>query len=113
MNKPKFSQEQMHALQNNYNVVKCSDKTITYAKDFKIEAVRQYYEEGMTPMMIFREAGFDSNVIGKDTPKNCLRDWRRIFQLKGAKGLNVEMRGRGGGRPRLKGLTDAEKIKRL
>jgi transposase-like protein len=115
MNEPKFSQKQMHELQNNPNVVKCSNKSITYAKDFKIEAVRKYDEDGMTPVMIFLEARFNLDVIGKSTPKNCLGDWRRVFKLKGATGLNTEMRGRSpnGGRPRLKGLTDAEKIKRL
>jgi transposase-like protein len=111
MNKPKFSQEQMFALRNNHNVIKCSDKAITYAKDFKIKAVREYNDEGMTPTMIFREAGFDLDAIDRCTPKNCLNRWRRTFKIKGVPGLNMDRRGRGSGK--VKDLIDAEKIKRL
>ena len=113
MNKSKFSQKQIMELMNNHNVIKCSDKAISYNKDFKISAVKQYFEEGKTANQIFREAGFDLQVIGKYTPKHLLSDWRRIFKTKGIDGLKTENRGRGGGRPKLKYLTDADKIKRL
>lgn len=113
MNKNKFSEEQIRILSANRNIIKCSEKTISYSKDFKIFAVKQYNEEGKTVNQIFREAGFDPRVIGSYTPQNCLKKWRRIFKLKGADGLKTESRGRGGGRPGLKGLTDADKIKRL
>jgi len=115
MNKPKFSQKQIRELQNNPNVVKCSNKAITYAKDFKIEAVRKYNEEGMPAREIFQEAGFDLCALGKDTFRKRLITWRKIFKVKGVAGLNTEMRGRSpnGGRPRLKGLTDIERINRL
>jgi len=115
MNKSKFSEEQRRKLLGNCNVVKCSDKAITYNKDFKIWAVRQYNEEGKMAKEIFREAGFDLYAIGKYTPKDCLKSWRRIFKTKGVVGLSEENRGkgRGGGRPKIKGLTDADKIKRM
>ena len=113
MNKSKFSEEQMVLLRSNCNVDKCSDKAITYNKEFKIRAVRQYNEDGKTASQIFREACFDLNVIGKNTPKNCLRCWRRIFKTKGNSGLQVETRGRCGGRPKRKGLTEKERIKWL
>jgi transposase len=113
MNKSKFSEEQIQALLNNYNVVKCSDKAITYNKDFKIWAVKQYNEKGKTAKEIFREAGFDLDAIRKYTPRICLRDWRRIFKLKGAAGLSVENRGRGGDRPKTTEMTDAKKIEWL
>ena len=116
MNKSKFSEEQTKELLNNSNVIKCSDKAISYDKNFKVRAVRQYNENGQTAKQIFREAGFDISVIGKDTPNNCLRDWRRIFKLRGIDGLKIENRGRTshrGDRPRTKGLTDADRIKRM
>lgn len=113
MNNNKFSEEQIKTLLNNRNVVKCSDKTITYGKNFKIFAVKQYNEMGKTVNQIFREAGFDPRVIGKYTPQNCLKNWRRIFKTKGIDGLKTESRGRDGGRPGLKGLTDKDRIKRL
>ena len=63
--------------------------------------------------MIFEEAGFDLALIGKNIPIECLRRWRRVYGIKGVEKLNVETRGKGGGRPRKNGLTDAEKIKRM
>src|SRR3989339_1857753 len=109
MNKSKFSEDQIKKLLSNPNVIKCSNKAISYDKDFKVRAVQQYNENGQTANQIFREAGFDLWVIGKDTPKNCLRDWRRIFELRGIDGLKIESRGGAlgrGGRPKTKGLTD-------
>lgn len=100
-------------LTGNQNVAKCSDRAITYNKDFKLWAVKQYIEENKSAKEIFREAGFDLNLLGQDTPKRCLKDWRRIFKIKGIQGLITETRGRGGGRPRIKGITDAYRIKRL
>lgn len=113
MNKSKFSEEQIEVLRSNCNVTKCSNKAITYNKDFKIRAVKQYNEEGKTASQIFKEAGFDLCALGKDVPKDCLSDWRRTFKIKGYDGLKTENRGRGGGRPRSKNLTNEDKIKWL
>jgi transposase-like protein len=117
MNSSKFSEEQIRTLQSNYNVDKCSDRAITYSKAFKIKAIKQYNEDGKTASQIFREAGFDLNMIGKHIPKGCLKCWRRAFKMKGVDGLLVEQRGRskGGrkGRPRKRPEEDKERIKRL
>lgn len=113
MEKRKFSAEQIEELLCNQHVTKCSEKAITYAPNFKVWAVRQYHEEGNTANEIFREAGFDMSVIGSYTPKECLGNWRRIYQELGVEGLLVERRGRGGGRPKTKGVTEADRIKRL
>lgn len=100
-------------LLNNTNVNRCSEKAITYNKEFKIRAVKQYNEEGKTANQIFREAGFDLDVVGNDVPKNCLNRWRQTFRMKGDDGLKIESRGRGGGRPREKWSKDADKIRYL
>ena len=54
-------------------------------------------------------------MIGRKKPKSLIRDWNRIFKEKGLDGLKTETRGRGsgGGRPKTRDLTDADKIKRL
>jgi hypothetical protein len=109
----KFSQEQAVELLNNVNVSKCSEKAITYAKDFKVRAVKQYLEEGKAAKEIFRLAGFDLDTIGKDTPKDCLGDWCKIFRTKGAIGLQTENRGKGGGRPKAKEMTEKKRIEYL
>lgn len=113
MSKRKFTVKQVADLQMNNNVARCSDKAITYDKDFKLRAIKQYLDDGLSAKQIFKDAGFDLNIIGQDKPKTCLKNWRRIFKIKGAAGLMLEARGRGGGRPRNRELTDAKKIEYL
>lgn len=117
MGKRIFTEEQIANLLVNKNVLRCSQKSITYRHAFKISAVKRYNEEGAGARQIFEEADFDLNVIGYDIPSECIGRWRRTIKWKGEVALSVEKRGKGSGigkgRPRLKGLTDAEKIKRL
>jgi len=107
-----FTKEQIDELLSNPNVAKCSDKAITYSKEFKIKAV-QLYNEGLQPKEIFRQAGFNINVIGRRKPQWLMHSWNKLFRLKGEKGLKTESRGGGGGRGKLKTkyLSDREKIK--
>jgi transposase-like protein len=115
MSKRIFTQQQLKQLLDNGNTTKCSERSISYSKDFKIKAVQQYTEQGLSPREIFKQAGFDLSVIGKQKADDCLLRWKRIFRTKGCGGLSKEARGkgRGGGRPKTTGLTDADKIKRL
>jgi transposase len=115
MSKRIFSEDQIRELLANPNVSRCSDKSITYNKTFKVLAVKKYYEGGYSSRMIFKEAGFNIAMIGKDVPNQCLKRWKKIYRSKGEDKLRVETRGRRykGGRPKMKGLTDAEKIKRM
>lgn len=112
MSKRIFNEEQIVALRNNNNVSNCSSKSISYSSKFKVEAVKQH-SEGIGSREIFRIAGFDIKVIGKNKPKQCLVRWNRIYRLKGEDGLKTEARGRGGGRFKTKGLSEKDKIERL
>ena len=115
MSKRIFNKEQIETLLQNSNVAECSEKSISYHKDFKILAVRKY-REGLPPSEIFRQAEFDIGMIGHKTPKACLRRWKKIFKDKGEAGLKTDGRGqsKAGGRPKsLANLTDEEKLKRL
>ena len=89
-----FTQEQINELLKNKNVIKCSSKSITYCKDFKLRAVRKYYEDGLSPNMIFMESGFDLNIIGKERPKSSLKKWKHLYNKKGKAGLIKDNRGR-------------------
>ena len=71
MSKRIFTKEQTIGLSKNGNIRKCSNKSITYAKDFKLKAIKQYYDEYLTPNEIFEQAGFDLNTIGRKTPARC------------------------------------------
>jgi len=115
MSKRIFTPAQINELSRNINVSKCSEKSITYSKEFKVLAIRKYYEDGYSPGMIFKEAGFDRQIIGQDSPEVCLQRWRTTYKIRGLDRLNSETRGkhRKGGRLKAKGLTDADRIKRL
>lgn len=113
MNKRVFTQEQIDDLSRNVHVRKCSKKSVTYSGDFKVMAVKRYEEEGVPPSQIFREAGFDLSVIGKDVPDDRMLRWRKVVKTKGLGGLATETRGKGGGRPKTKNLSETEKIERL
>lgn len=107
-----FSKEEIRRVSGNKNVARCSERSITYKKEFKTRAVT-LHEEGMTPQEIFRQAGFDLNAIGRSTPKECLKRWSKIVRKNGVQSL-AEARGRHGGRkPKPKDASDTDKIKRL
>lgn len=113
MSKRIFTREQIAKLLKNKNVLRCSKKSITLRNDFKLKAVTEYNEQFLTAKEIFRNAGLDIAIIGKDTPMKCLERWTNIYKVRGPQRLTAERRGRGGGRPRIKGLSAKDKIKRL
>jgi len=113
MSKRIFTREQIEELLRNPHVTKCSEKAISYSKEFKVKAVRLYNEQGFGPQDIFIQAGFNLNVIGKKKPKSLMRDWNQIYRTKGEDGLKTETRGGNGGRPKTKYQTDEEKIQYL
>ena len=112
MSKRIFNKEQIRELLQNPNVKKCSEKSITYNKDFKISAVHKY-RIGLPPNEIFRQAGFNVYAIGLDVPADSLLRWRRTFKHKGSEGLATETRGKAGGRPKTNWQNEKEKIKYL
>ena len=115
MSKRRFNMEQVKELLKNKNVARCSEKSISYSKEFKLWAIKQCSENGMPARKIFADSGFDPIIVDSNTPKDCLTNWRRIIRVKGLKGLQVNGQGKkpGFGRQKTKGMTDAEKIKRL
>jgi hypothetical protein len=115
MSKRFFSPEQICDLLRNPNVAKCSSKSIGYKRNFKVWAVNQYEEAGWSPKEIFTQAGFDLNVIGCRTPEWRMERWVNLKRNKGYEGLTIESRGKskGGGRPKSKWNSDAERIRYL
>lgn len=110
----KFTNEEVLELRKNPNVVKCSQKAVTYSKDFKLRAVKQYLEENLSCSEIFRLAGFDLSALGRDVPNDRIGDWKYIYRTYGETGLRTERRGLGStGRPRINGLSEKERVERL
>ena len=110
MNNRNFSEVEQRILMENPNVKKVSSKTITYSPDFKIHAVKEYLN-GKTPMVIFIEAGFNIELIGRKTPGSSLNRWRKTYKNYGEDEFLHETRGKGStGRPRSKAMNDSEKL---
>ncbi|MBS3949784.1 MAG: IS3 family transposase [Peptococcaceae bacterium] len=108
-----FSAEAQEKLMQNKNVIKVSETSITYSVDFKIEAVRANVVGGKPPSLIFLDAGFDLEMIGRDNPKRCLRRWRPVLEKLGEEGLRNDQRGKNStGRPTERELTIEEKLRR-
>lgn len=116
MSKRIFTREQIEELLQNKYVSACSERSITYHKDFKVSAVKKY-QEGMPASEIFKEAGFNIALIGSDIPSACVRRWRKTFKEKGDAGFIKEMRGGPGRQPHGKkdmaDLSEKEKLKYL
>ena len=109
MGKRILSKEQLEVLRGNRNVASCSERSITFSKEFKLTAIDQHNKERSTPKEIFRRAGFDLDVIGRDIPKDCIKRWTRTYRLKGTTGLDTEKRGR----HKDEIMTEKERIKYL
>ena len=112
MSKRIFTKEQIEELLKNKNITKCSKRSITYNKDFKIDALSKY-KEGFSPKEIFKDAGFDLDLIGKESPKYNIHRWKKTFNTKGIEYLSKETRGKNGGRPKSNFDNEKEKLKYL
>ncbi|GEN44725.1 hypothetical protein AHA02nite_05010 [Alkalibacillus haloalkaliphilus] len=112
MSKRIFNAKQMEQLEQNPNVDKASDRSISYRSDFKIRAVKENLQ-GKGPQQIFTENGFDLKVIGSKKPGECLKRWRATYNKYGEIGFQTERRGKGStGRPAEKELTSEQKLKK-
>lgn len=107
-----YDPEAQERILRNNNVLRVSETTITYSPAFKVQAVREALA-GKPPQLIFIDAGFDLDLIGRQTPKRCLARWRAIFAERGEEGLRDDQRGRNAvGRPPEGELTVEERLRR-
>ena len=104
-----FTDEQVEELKKNPYVKNVSNKAITYEDVFKEYFYKQYLN-GHSPTQIFKEAGFDTGLLGhkridgfyKRNKKCAIRD----------EGF-IDTRKNNSGRPSTKELTPEEEIARL
>jgi transposase-like protein len=108
-----FNTDQINELSKNKNVLRCSTKSITYGQEFKLKAIKQYYEDGLGPNQIFEEAGFPRAWLGEYRARNCLKLWRNKYKKDGQEALLKENRGGPGRRKKRMSHDDKEKIEYL
>lgn len=109
MSNHRFTDEQIEQLKDNPHVKNVSDKAITYEEEFK-ELFISEYTAGKLPSQIFKDAGFDTEVLGSDRIKSFSSRIKQQFDR--AEGFE-DQRKYSSGRPRVNGLTPEEKIERL
>lgn len=63
MSKNLFTEYQIKELEKNPNVIRVSNRSISYEPDFKVKAVKEYHK-GKSPSQIFIEHDFNIEVIG-------------------------------------------------
>lgn len=66
-----FTSSEVKELKQNPNILRVSDRSITYHPEFKIRAV-EAREQGFNPTQIFLDHGFDLSVVGKKTTVKML-----------------------------------------
>lgn len=107
-----FSREELSRLSKNPCVFSCTEKTVIYTYEFKKRAL-ELHAEGASSNEIWRRAGIDVSRWNKDYCKDTIKCWKRIVKMKGIVGLSKLRGSQSTGRPKTKGLTDEDKIKRL
>lgn len=110
MTKQLLTQKQIEQLQKNPHVVKVSERTITYADAFKSQFIDEYLA-GKTPRQIFREYGFDVEILGRKRIEQASSRWRKAYEKNGLIGL-TDTRKTSSGRPLKRELTMVEILER-
>ena len=93
-----FSPEEVKYLKSLPAVAEATSRRITYTDGFKRYCVTRY-NEGASPVRLFREAGLDSALIGYKRIERCLARWREAQdEILGAETPEpAEKNSRGGG----------------
>lgn len=92
-----LSSSDRKSLESNPNILKVTDKNVTYTTAFKKKAIL-LADQGKSYDQIFMDAGIDVTLFGRQYTRKCINRWREIS----SKGdLAKETRGtKATGRPR-------------
>jgi putative transposase len=86
MSKKLFNENERVFLANNPNVLRVSEKSITYADEFKRIFIDQYLL-GRMPREIFEANGFDVEMLGIKRVEQCADRWKKAYDKDGIIGL--------------------------
>jgi transposase len=111
MSKKLFTGKEISLLSKNPYVKSVSSRGITYTDEFKRLFIAEN-DKGKLPREIFKEFGFDVDIIGMKRVQSCGKRWRAAFRNNGLLGLS-DTRKVSSGRPRERELTLEEKYAKL
>lgn len=75
-----LTNDQIRKLSKNKNIAHCSKDKIRYTKAFR-QAAMQQYNEGLSAVEIFQNAGIDLTIIGKYSPNHLMSQWRKTLRV--------------------------------
>jgi hypothetical protein len=78
-----LSPEAQGKILQNKNVLRVSETT--HSRDFCANLF-----ESKPPQVIVVDAGFDLELIGRETPERCLLRWRAVYTQRGEEGLKSD-----------------------
>lgn len=109
MSRHVFTDEQIEELKRNPYVISVTSKYVNYSEEFKKLFLKDY-NDGMSPIDIFKKYGFDPDTLGEQRRHNfVMRIKKESQRLDGFKDMRKVNRGR----PRTKDLTSEERIAQL
>lgn len=74
-----FTQDEIKVLRENPYVLNVNKKYISYSPKFKLLFMEEYLK-GKRPTEIFREAGFDSKMLGSKRIERACARWKESYQ---------------------------------
>lgn len=86
MSKKHFNKSEQEQLRINPYVLRVSEKSITYADEFKRLFIDQYLS-GQKPREIFETNGFNAEILGMKRIEQCADRWKKAYEKDGIIGL--------------------------
>ena len=71
-----FDEEQQKQLRASHWVKSVTEKSISFTEDFKVYFINEY-NLGKLPKQIFKDAGFDINMLGDKRIEQCTARYKR------------------------------------
>lgn len=75
-----FTIKDIEILNSNSNVLRVSEKSITYSDEFKRHFIEEYLS-GKISLVIFGEAGFDVDMIGMKCVVQSAESWLKLTTM--------------------------------
>ena len=104
-----FDNEAIQMLEDNPYVKHVSPKGITYSDEFKEKFMKEY-QGGKYPVQIFRDAGFDVAMLGKDRIKSSTKRCKKMAVREAG---FTDTRKTNSGRPTTREFSLEEQLERL
>jgi transposase len=88
-----FTEKERKFLENHKSIKRLTEKQVSFTSQFKLESVQKYFK-GISPRLIFEEAGFSKFLFPTKYVNGCLKRWKNQYNQDGEEGLDSQKRGR-------------------